>query len=342
MQVIVVGKCYAESFTVHIAETLVNLGHYVRIFDPGIQTQVAKNPFQHKLISIQSQLYFLFQQTKIGRKLEFTSFKKFVSRDKVDLVISCHDFLNPTQVKWLKKSKDCKVVLWFPDAISNFGRAMFLDSEYDALFFKEPFIVNILRNEFNKKAYYLPEACNPLRHKKVHLIKEDYDKYNCEITTAGNMHTARAAFFKNLQEYDVKIWGNPAPSWMDTAGIYSMIQNTFVSNEEKSKAFACSKIVVNNMHPTEIHGANVRLFEIAATGSFQICNYRKGLEELYEIDNELIVFKTINEFHDKVKYYLANDKLRKDIADRAYLRTIRDHTYENRLQQMIKIVFHDS
>ncbi len=336
MNILVVGRKYSESFAMHIAETLEHLGHNVLVFEPGIKAQQAINPIHHKILQAKTQFFYFYQQTSWGRSQEENRLKIFLDGKKLDLVISCHDFLNPYQVKWLKETFSCKVAIWFPDAISNFGKAMFLDAEYDALFFKEPFVVDILKNELRKNAFYLPECCNPFRHKKIELTENDRLKYACEITTAGNMHTARAAFFKNLQQYDVKIWGNPAPAWMDTTGIKSMIQNQFVSNEEKSKAFACSKIVVNTMHPTEVFGANVRLFEIAASGSFQICNYRKGLEDLFEIDKELIVFHTIEEFHKKAKFYLKNESLRKEIAERAFQKTMQKHTYEKRLVQIFK------
>jgi spore maturation protein CgeB len=338
MNILVVGRKYTESFGMHISETSEYLGHNVYVYEPGIKAQQAKHPLQHKILQAKGQLFNLYKQTSWGRENEVNRLRKFLNGLELDLVICCHDFLSPIQVKWLKNNYNCKVVLWFPDAISNFGKAMFLDAEYDALFFKEPFVVEVLINEFGKNAHYLPECCNPFRHKKIDINEVDFIKYNCEITTAGNMHTARSAFFKNLQNYDVKIWGNPAPAWMDTNGIKSMIQNHFVSNEEKSKAFSCSKIVLNTMHPTEIFGVNVRLFEIAATGSFQICNYRKSINDLFVIDDEIVTFDTINELYEKIQFYINNSDLRSKIALNAYNRVIKDHTYEKRLKRMFEIL----
>jgi len=338
MNILVVGRRHPESFAVHIADTLNYIGYNALIFDPIFEISLSKNPFQQKLQKVRANLFSLYLQTNYGRESHFNKFKKFLEGKKVDLVISCHDFLTPAQVQWVKKHYLSKVVLWFPDAISNFGKAMFLDSDYDALFFKEPFVVEVLKNEYNKNAYYLPECCNPFKHNKINVTKDDLMTYGCELTTAGNMHTARSAFFKNLVEYDVKIWGTSAPSWLDARSVKHMIQNHFVINEEKSKAFACSKIVINTMHPTEIYGANVRLFEIAATGSFQLCNYRSALDDLYEIDEELIVFKTLDEFHEKARFYLKNESLRKQIGEKAYIRTMKDHTYEKRLNLMLKLL----
>lgn len=338
MKILLAGRRYTESFALHIAETFEEMGHTVFVFEPGIKTGQAKSPLHHKYIQAKTQIHAIYKQTAWGREAAFKAFKKQVVQFKPELVVACHDFLTPEEVAWLKTTFRCKVVLWFPDAISNFGKAMFLNAAYDALFFKEPFVVDVLKRELNKNVFYLPECCNPKYHNKVTVTTEDYNKYGCDITTAGNMHTARASFFKLLAGYDIKIWGNPAPAWMDTEGIEAMIQNRFVSNIEKSKAFACSKIVLNTMHPTEIAGVNVRLFEIAATDSFQICNHRDGLTDLLIPGKEIICFKTIDELRELIAYYLVNDAERKQIAMAAYTRTQKEHTYTIRLQHLLNCI----
>jgi spore maturation protein CgeB len=338
MNILVVGRKYTESFAMHIAETFEAMGHTVMVFEPGIKTQQAANPLHHRYIQVKTQLHHLYKQSSWGRQQEEARLKNFLKEFKPELVLSCHDFLTPAQLQWLKNTFACKTALWFPDAISNFGKAMFLDAAYDALFFKEPFVVDVLKRELQKNVFYLPECCNPVYHNKVSIEPTDIEKYGCDITTAGNMHTARAAFFKLLEGYNIKIWGNPAPAWMDTKGIQPMIQNHFVSNQEKSKAFACSKVVINTMHPTEIEAVNVRLFEIAATGSFQICNYRKSLELLYTPEEEIVFFNTIEELHRLLKKYLNDPDARTAIAEKAYRRTMAEHTYEKRLQQLLNTV----
>jgi spore maturation protein CgeB len=338
MQILVVGRKYTESFAMHISETLTMMGHNVVVFEPGVKTGQAKTPLHHTIIQVRTQLLHLFQQTKIGQKRENKRLFETTKNTDIDLVISCHDFLTPKQVKLLKEYHKCKVVMWFPDHISGFGKSMFLNADYDALFFKEPLIVEVLTRELGINAFYLPECCNPYRHVNIEINEEDKRKYGCDISTAGNMHTARAAFFKQIKEYDIKIWGNPAPNWMDVEEINHMIQNHFVSNEEKSRAFKASKIVLNNLYPSEIEGVNVRLFEVAATGSFQICSYRKSIDNLYVNDEEIVTFKTISELKDKIDFYLVNEERRKFIALNAYKRTIAEHTYEKRLMQIFNFL----
>jgi len=87
-------------------------------------------------------------------------------------------------------------------------------------------------------------------------------------TIAGNEHSWRVAFYKNLSDYDVKLWGNPAPLWMAARQVVGMYQGRGVYNHDKVRAFRGAKIVVNNLHIGEIWGVNVRSFEAAGAGVF--------------------------------------------------------------------------
>ena len=70
----------------------------------------------------------------------------------------------PESVAGLRRN-GARVALWFPDAVANLGRALMLMAPYDALFFKEPHLVDRLRAMLDLPVYYLPEACNPRCHR---------------------------------------------------------------------------------------------------------------------------------------------------------------------------------
>ena len=209
------------------------------------------------------------------------------------------------------------------------------------LFFKEPFIAKVFKTQFNKNAYYLPEGCNAKNHQKITLSEKDIQKYGCDLTVDGSLHPSRISTFQHLTDYHVKIWGYPPTLWTKHDAVKSMIQNEFVSGKEKCKAYLGSKIVVNNFYPSEIIGVNGRLFEACGVGAFVITSWRKGLIQFYNIDDEVITYKTIPELKEKIDYYLQNDKVRKEISDKAYKRTHNEHTFAHRLQLMFDTVFGD-
>ena len=73
----------------------------------------------------------------------------------MDVVIVCHDFLQPEEVAELKRCTHAQISMWFPDSITNFHRGFFMNAGYDAFFFKDPYIVHTLRDVLKSPVYYL-------------------------------------------------------------------------------------------------------------------------------------------------------------------------------------------
>jgi spore maturation protein CgeB len=219
-----------------------------------------------------------------------------------------------------------------------FGRSFFLNGGYDALFFKDPYVVWYMKQKTSLPVYYLPECFNPNSLKEIALSEEDVDRYGCDITTVGNIYPYRGAFFEQLKEYNLKIWGNPPPLWMDISRIKGFLQNRFVADAEKVKAFRSAKIVINSLQPAEIWGVNARAFEIAGAGGFQLIDWRPGLDHLFEDESEIVSFRGIEDLKKKINFFLNEDELRINIAQRGRSRALMEHTYEKRLQTLLATV----
>ena len=339
MNILLIGTLYPDTFTRHINDTLLLMGHNVTVFQPGLKIIYSNSNFVKSLLVLRSATYNAVSKFQFINKFESNQLVEIIKKNKIELTIAAHDLLTPDNVAAIKKITKSPVVIWFPDAIINFRKSMFLNADYDYLFFKDPYIVDYLKNTLVKNSYYLPECCNPVYHKPVDLSDDEKAIYKCDITTAGNLYPNRSEFFSNLTKYDVKIWGNPAPLWMNTSKIKKMIMNRYVSNEAKAKAFFAAKIVLNNLHPGEIWGVNCRAFEIPACGGFQIINFRQALNPLFVLDKEVVAFHNYHELIEKIEYYLESETERKTIAEAGKIRAHQDHTYEKRLQLLLDTVF---
>jgi spore maturation protein CgeB len=225
--------------------------------------------------------------------------------------------------------------MWFPDSIANFSRAYFMTASYDALFFKDPYIITAFGDVLRSPVHYLPECFNPDRHwlPKDPLVHDD--TYTCDITTAGSQHSWRTAFYEHLSEFNVKLWGSPAPMWMVPGQAAAMYQGRPVHDHEKTLAFRGAKVVINNIHCSEIWGVNARCFEIAGAGGFQMVDWRPGLAQLFEDGKELITFRSIADLKCKLAYWLPRESERGTIAEAGMRRAHADHTYVLRLQLLL-------
>lgn len=336
----VVGRFYDEAFALHIAETLEQMGHQVARLAIGVRytTSTGWGYAGRRLREIAHEIS---DRSADVRRRRFRRLAAAHRTAAPELTIVCHDFLLPDEIAELR-SHGGKVVMWFPDAISNLGRLYFLNAPYDACFFKDPYIVGALRPFRAGGVFYLPEAYNPARHAIPGGWRGPDPRFACDITTAGNMHSARVALFAQLADYEVRIWGNPPPRWLDVPAVRSMYQGKYVVYEEKARAFRSAKVVLNSLHPAEVSGLNARAFEAAGIGAFQVISHRPELEGLFDPEHELVSFVGIDDLRAKLDRYLAQPRERAVIASAGQRRAAREHKYSDRLALLLKTVRGDA
>ena len=332
MKILVSGIIYPDSFARNIVVTLRAMGHSVRTTGPKLSgghtillrqlLDFAKRAFAH----LEERSY----DTVIRETAGFGP----------DLILFPGDQPHPRVIHKLRLECSAKIVQWFPDAISNLDRQYILASEYDAVFFKDEYMAEFVQEKLGKMAYFLPQACNPMWHRRVVVTPADRQMYGCDLTVAGNLYWYRALMLEPFVDYDMKIWGKSVPRWLESP-ITRLHQNKYLAENEKAKAFCTAKIVLNNMHYAELLGCNLRLFEAAGCGAFQIVDWRPNLHKFFEPDKEIVTYRTRQELKEKVDYYLHQDDARQAIANCGYERAHREHTYEHRLNQLIDQTLHN-
>lgn len=337
MHILVIGRFYSESFALHIAETLETMGCGVSRYEVEARLSVPASVLSGYPDKVLRTVYALTDQVPALRARQMHGLWNLIDSCKpLDLVLVCNDFLWPDEVGRVKAIAKCPVAMWFPDSIANIGRGYFFTAPYDALFFKDPFIVERVRQVVRGSVYYLPECMNPARHCfEGELSIEDRGRYGCDITTAGNLHSYRVAFFSHLTDFRVKIWGHAPPKWLKMGAVAPMFQHRPVHNIEKAKAFKSAKVVLNNLHYSEMEGVNVRTFEVAAASAFQLIDWRRGLAQLFEDGVEIVSFSGIDDLKGKIRQYLPDEEFRRAVGAAGKRRAIADHTYEKRLRLLL-------
>ncbi len=91
-----------------------------------------------------------------------------------------------------------------------------------------------------------------------------------------------------------------------------------------------------NCTSKQMKGAvNQRVFDVPATESFLLTDYREQVEQLFDIGEEIICYHSPEESSELIQRYLKDEKARKKIAKKARQRVLAEHTYEIRLQQLV-------
>jgi len=249
-----------------------------------------------------------------------------------EVIINVDSSLMPGVVTELRRHS-ARVAFWFPDHVAGLGRQLMLLGPYDAIFFKEPHIVDHLRALLDLPVYYLPEACNPRWHRP--LVAAGTDPH---IAVAATMYPSRVRLLERLvvKGIPLKLYGRGFPRWLGDSPVRAMHTGRVIFREEKAIAFRSAVGVLNTMYPAEIAGVNGRLFQAAGSGAAVLCEYRPTLPDLFVVGEEVLAFHDFDELVDQATLLLNQSGLTARLGDAASKRAHRDHTYELRLATILE------
>ena len=158
---------------------------------------------------------------------------------------------------------------------------------YDALFFKEPHLVDRLQAFLGLPAYYLPEACNPRWHRP--LVTAGTEPY---FVVAGTMRPSRVRLIERLLSKGIplKLYGGEIPRWLGESPIRAVHVGYPIWREEKARIFRSAVGVLNTLYTAEVFGVNARLFEATGSGAAVLTGFRPSLPELFDIGAEVLAY----------------------------------------------------
>lgn len=161
------------------------------------------------------------------------------------------------------------------------------------------------------------------------------------IGSLSPLHSARLQWLENLCSVfpeALQVWG---PT-VDDLPAYSSIRHCYKGRAWGRDAFyaiASSKITINMHSEIEpICADNMRLYEATGLGTFLITDWKQNLANLFEDGHELVSYRSDEECVEQIQYYLEHDEEREAIARAGQQRTLRDHTYYQRMKELVHIV----
>ena len=265
---------------------------------------------------------------------------------KPDMVLALAQApLSPEAIHRLKEL-NIPVAFWFVEDFRVLPYWKEMSSAYDHFFTiqKDDFYPELISAGV-KDCYYLPQAAHPTIHQPLKLSFEQKKLYKANLSFMGAAYHNRIQSFPRLLDLDFKIWGT---GWDLNSPLGKRVQNhnERVTTDETVKIYNAAKINLN-LHSSLYHYGinpdgdfvNPRTFEIASCKGFQLLDSRSDLSNLFNVDEELVVFNSFEELKDQFNFYISNPKLRSEIANRSYQRVLAEHTIEHRMQELLIHVF---
>jgi spore maturation protein CgeB len=112
-----------------------------------------------------------------------------------------------------------------------------------------------------------------------------------------------------------------------------------VWNDEYNKAISGAKVALCFFSKLNRDTYTRRCFEIPATGTVLLSEYSDDMATIYQAGKEADYFSSKDELIEKVKLYVENDSLRRQVAEGGNLRVVKDgHDIVSRMSKVITFV----
>ncbi len=160
------------------------------------------------------------------------------------------------------------------------------------------------------------------------------NSYLCDVGFVGtlvpqSLYSERVAALGSLREFDLGIW-----SMHEVPEALRPFHRGHALGSEMLRVLSSVKISLNAHGDFMRYGGNMRLFETAAVGTFQIVDDRPGVREWFEPGEHLVTYSDLEDLQAKVQYYLAHDEERRRIAENARAYVLENHRYDQRLARV--------
>lgn len=289
--------------------------------------------------------------------------KKYMNQELLDLVISekpdlaivvpFTDQFIPGMMDEIKKY--VKSVVYYFDDVWRLEYSKFWSHHFSYA----------TTSDINGISKWTERGCNNFIYSPFGVNHHFYIKKNIpkkyEVSFVGGYHPYRAWIFKRLMQAGIKVevfgygWPNGRLNFSEMVDIFnqSKINLNLSNNESWDIRYILSptkglknnfRVLINTIRSIFSYDAKTkemikaRHFEINACGGFQLSYYTEGLDNHFKIGHEIAIYESVDDMIDKIRYFLKHEDARKIIAQNGFDRTIKDHTMDNRLSDLLDTI----
>lgn len=85
-------------------------------------------------------------------------------------------------------------------------------------------------------------------------------------------------------------------------------------------------------------GIPLRIMDIMGCGGFVLTNYQEDMLNFFVPDEDFVYYESRQDLMNKIEYYLLHEDERRRIAENGHRKVAAEHTYEQRLAEIIEVV----
>ncbi len=274
-----------------------------------------------------------------GKKKMNSMLLELVKNTKLDLAIF-HLYTDQFDVGTIKQLRGYTTTLSvFHDDIWRKEYSIFWASHFSYFTTPDSFSIRKYLALGLRGVLFFPYGYNETSYQKMNVSKM-YD-----VSFVGRWHPYRQWLVNRIKKSGISINAR-GPGW----------PSGMVNHDEMVRLFNQSRINLNFSNSASwdvryllsspralldrlrsrkvVEQLKARHFEINGCGGFQLSYYVGGLEKLYLIGEEIAIYDGPDDLIKKIQFYLNNEDIRESMATASYQRTLKEHTFSQRFNEL--------
>lgn len=292
--------------------------HNIKLQNQGLIERIKSLPYLYKFLGKPNWIQtIIFEQTKFYRPN----------------VVYMQDLsvLNPSVLKEIKKN----VKLLVGQIASPLPEDKYLNC-YDLILTSFPHYVDKLRKTGIKSEYFKIG----FEHTVSKLFENRDRIYN--VVFIGSFSPYHQEGTKTLEkvatEIPIHVWGNGI-NFLSPNSPLRKYYHGEAWGKDMYRILSQSKIVINrHIKVAQNYANNMRMYETTGMGAMLITDHKENLNDLFTVGKEVISYSNTSDLIKKIRYYLSHDAERAKIAKAGQNKTLKDHTYKQRMKELLKIL----
>ncbi len=300
----------------------------------------------HQLQSLWLKEFFSEKKNKFNKNLileEQINFYKpeVVLFQNIKTFLDIHEFI---------KQKNIKSIVY--DGVGH--NLEFVAKNADIIFSCLNSSINYYQ-QFTNKCLYLPHGFD----ETINLESKNRDNLIFIGQVSNKDHFNRVIFLDSINnKFKIKLWLGKKP------GFFRLLKNIIYNIFLKRNLFLCLKylfslnrlyknnlgnlygidmynelnksLITINYHIDKVgdEAANMRIFESTGSGICLLTENKKNLKNLFDIDQEVVVFNNTDEAISKIDFFLKNRKSALEIGMKAKEKTLIAHKISDRWKEL--------
>ena len=243
----------------------------------------------------------------------------------------------------IRRESPCRTVCFFPD--NPFGAytpplPFGLIGAYDLFVTKDTYFEEEFRLYGFNNVAALPHAYDPSEF-ETRFTDEELAPFRADVAFIGGYHPFRERIFSGLTDEGVafRIWG---PRWAQATDPWireRVHMQRALDRDEKLKVLQASKILINLQHGAgALYWPDDKVAQYMGAGALMIVNHKRDIGRIFELEEEILTYRSREELQGLIRHYLANEPGRAGIARRGQARARRDHTTAVRFGQILDLL----